>query len=643
MITYNMKHYYIIFAILNASEINPVSSKELSKQLSLSDKTIQNNITLLNEYCRQHGFEIISKSGNGFYPLINDELKASRLKQNLAIYFSKNYLTQSSNSLQIAIFILYILSKDTPISINDLCDKFYFSKSTIYTYLAKATHNLDYSGNITVVNDAKGIYTIADEFYKRYYIASSLANDTFLYDLDMIFGYDFHFLKPESRQTLKVIQLLQKYNFSLNDERFERFLIYLTYSHYRYLHKYSLNPKPFNHIDQFHGLLELDLARDLTNTLGLSFSKDPVEITTLAALLLVFNDKPSPINAIRYGTVFFRDIETLYASIDTYIKQLSPEFRTIPNYQNNLIQLIYHVYFLHKFDLFSCNFNNFELNLIQTPNALIRYMARLLTRSFSNYYGIRMGHRNASYVCLFCQNMLYSLQMERSDLQILLILKEGNLFSEYIVKWLYNHLQPKPYAIKQMSLYEANIADLHQYDLILTDYNQLDTIQSQYSLYKINTPIDSHCEYVNEYYRICNQRNINIDQLLRLFSHIEIHDHCSIVNTEGFLTQLDTDLDGLGNIPIREIRKLGRPINYYADHKILIVPYLYKNHDEHENIMAIYFNHERLKMKYSVMVFFSLYCDFTLSSLLKIMNISNEFCVNPTLFYEIQRQLSKSK
>lgn len=642
MVIYDIRNFYIIYSLLNAEEQHPISSNKLSEELSLSNKTIQNSIMHMSEYCEEHGFHIISKSGNGFYCKIFDVEKASFLRQNLTIYFSKNHLVLENDSLELGNLIIYILNKDSPVTVTDLCDKFYFSKSKIYSYISKAAYYVNGSG-MELVNDRnKGIIIHGDEFVKRMYIASCIGRSIFQYDIENLFGSNFHFTANQQVITNKIIHILRIFEISLDDEKFNAFLVYLTYSNFRY-QRYDLLETKTECIHNVIECREYLCAKELAKILSLSYKDDDKELAGVAAYLLTYNDHIDVINVDRYGEYYYSGILALYEHLNAYTINLNKEFSTIPEYQSTLMQLAYHNYFLSTFHIISCSFTLIEYNLAITSNALIRYLTRLLCAQISDYFNENLSYYHSVYVTLFAQNLLYSVQLEKTDIQILLILKEGNAFCGYIINWLKNHLKPTPAIIEHLNLAQVATTNLDKYDLILTNYSNLDYVQQHYKVYKISDPLDDDSSFINEYFHISNMRNISLEQLIHHFSELNVYKDCQISNTNDFIQRVDNDLDGYGDIPFRQLRKLSSPINYYSGNKVLVVPFLYQEKGKHENILSIYFNDKKKHQKYDILVFFSMYSNFGIISLIRIMNICNEFSLHPDVFYRLEKYLSSNK
>jgi len=635
---YNIKHYYILYAILSADEKHAISSKQLSEELSLSNKTIQSSILLLHDYANNYGFEIVSKSGSGFYPRIYDKYKVASLKQNLAIYFSRNFIIEDNDALKVCDFSIYIAARDIPLSVNKLCDKFFLSKSTVYAYLSKTRILMDRPGMQLVNDSGKGIFVECNEFIKRAYIAFCLANNIFQYDLDFLFGYDFHFFNKSTAYSVKLITLLKKYNISFTDDKYNILTFYISYSNYRYQHNHLISDDYLR--DSVSNFKEYQIAKELARTLNLFYSQDKYELAALASYIITFKDNVGLKNKQDCGDLYDEVIE-LYEYLKQYLTGLSSDIAFISDFESSLFKLSFFICALYRYDFYIHNLTNIYLNNLDTPNALVRYMARLITARINEYFGKKIAHKHTNAICLFCQNLLYSAQKERSDIRILMILKEGGNYKNYVVSWLNEHLIPKPIVIDQMSLYEANIYNIDQYDIILSDYKNLNSVQINRKVHFISDPIDKHCAFLDEYYNISNKRCMSFGDIIDCFESIKVYRDCQLERTENFLVRLDSDLDGYGNIPIREVRKLGYPINYYGGNKVLIVPYIYREQHEHKRILCIYFNDNKKVRKYDILVFFSLYADYSMGSLSEIMNLCNEFYVNPDIFSCIANHISK--
>lgn len=636
----DMKEYYLLYMLLDTTEQTPLSSAFLSKLLSLSNKSIQNSIAVLKPFCKQKGFVILSKAGAGFYCHVLDPVKTTEFKLQLTIYFSKTHLVFGDSGLEEGKFALFLVDRKQPISINALCDQFYFSKSKIYSYISTIKGMLSQAGLELVNERNRGVWVDGPEFIRRCYMAACLGNSLFYYDLSAMFQYDFHFIPKNPALAPRILQVLHQNGLSLDDEQFNSFLLYLTYSQYRYLRHCLLQEFDEEEISNLAQCPEYSCARQIAQLLSCPYSNDPVELAGIAAFLLCSDARLENVSPDHYGKVHFEGIRDLFQHLNTYLLSLSGSFQNIAEYTPSLWQLSARLYFLYHFDVASHSFANTSYNPNISSNALIRYLSRLLAEQIADYFEEQMSYIPATCVCNFIQNLLYSIPQEKNDIRLLLILKRGVLQNDYISTWLRKHLKPEPLQIDFMSLIESSTANLNYYDLILTDYENLDRVQENYKVYHITDPIDQDTSFVNEYYRISNMRNISLERIVHYFSRILIKWDCSIENTRSFLEIAESDLDGYGDIPFRMVRRRGRPFNYYSGNNILVVPHIFKEGPDNENVLAIYFNDKKKHLKYDVMVFFSAKSSYEVDALVRLMNLCNEFCVHPEVFEKLAGYLS---
>lgn len=633
----DLKTYYIIYVLLGTSEARPISSKYLSDYLSMSNKTIQTTILGLKDYCNDNGFEIIAKAGYGFYIRVTEEKKMKELYHALNLFFSNTYIIGNKDDILIANFILYLLQRETPISLAGLEDTFFLSQSTVYAYLNKTKEYLSES-KIELINDKKkGIYTNGDEFIKRMFIANCLSSNLFQYDLTVLFGKDFYFLRRGTEQMAVMLRTLREYGLWMDDENCNIFSVYLSYAEFRYRQGHRLRELLIEK-EELEERKELKIVKQLIRQLHLSLGEDQREIAAIAAFLLTFNDAKTEAFPERYE----EGIQDLENYLDQFMKKQAPQLQGITIYRDSIRKLSVRYFFLNEFGLLDCGLSTLRYNFTQIPNAVSRYIGRLLMKQIKRYFGCSVNHRFAAYACLFAQNLIYMAEQEVKDMKLLLILKDGQMFSDYVVRMLKALLKPTPVKMDCVSLMEAEIMELDEYDLILSDYEYLNHVQSHYEVYRLDNPLERNVSFINEYYRSSRQINVTIENIMEQFSYIKVYENCRLESTQSFLNQVDADLDGRGEIPFHEVSRLGSPINYYGGKRTLIVPYLYRpEEEEHENILTIYFNEEGLHLKYNTMVFFSHSSDFGLKSLRQLADMCNEFYSNPAVFQKIIHALRK--
>lgn len=101
------------------------TSKALAEQLKVSSRTIRNDISLLNQELKKNGAYIESKARHGMLLHITNEAAYHTYYQNL---MNSSPINKDNRIVQI---IEYLLTLEDSVTMDDLCDIFYVSRSTM--------------------------------------------------------------------------------------------------------------------------------------------------------------------------------------------------------------------------------------------------------------------------------------------------------------------------------------------------------------------------------------------------------------------------------------------------------------------------------------------------------------------------------
>jgi hypothetical protein len=626
MIIYDTRSFYILHRLLNSDIRHPVSSNALSEVLCQSKKTIQGSIVSLEDFAREHGFQIISKSGNGFYSLITDKKKAAKLKSSLNVYFTNNHTNTGSTNLRTGYLAIYILNQSHPVTIHALAERFCVSNATIYNDL-KLLSILLSSSQIQLIQDKTGLYVITDEFKRRIWMSTVLTNSLYQYGFEEILNHRYHFIERQSAQLQTVLTILRQYGMSIG-EHVHSLLFYMNYSNERYLRYDRLHTEASANTSLSH-LAEYQCACALVSALKLALRESSAELSMITACLLVYNDTLEAVTPERYGD-YCEEILQLYHYLDSFLSELAPELTACPEpYHEALSALARQFYFLHEFHLLDSSLTAQKHNFTQSNNALVKHLSRMMCDALYRYFHIKVSHANAGYICLFFNDLLYSAPFLKEDIRLLLITKTEKAYNHYLLSWLDTHLTPRPCHIEQMSFAEASISCLDQYDMILTSYDNLKQIQGKYTTYRVANPPDFDSMLFSQYYQISNAKSFTPQNTLSFFSDAYFFPGCHFNTTKDFLLDLGKQQKILGNIPIYNLLDTYEPINYYVGHNTIVIPFLYKEFAAYRDILMICQNDEREHLKYSTLIFFSKYTDYSLSDLVKLLNLCQELSENP--------------
>lgn len=157
---------------------NYISSSQLAKQLDVSNKTVRNDLDLIEPFLAQYDMSLERKTGYGI--LLNcSEKQRHQLKMLLASYDQEPDLTPKIRQDAIALTLL----TEANYNMDDLSELFYISKSSVYSDI-KAIEKLFLYYHITLERDEdKTFYLTGKERALRNAIFDLLAKEQTLHIL----------------------------------------------------------------------------------------------------------------------------------------------------------------------------------------------------------------------------------------------------------------------------------------------------------------------------------------------------------------------------------------------------------------------------------------------------------------------------
>ncbi len=109
----------------------PVSTSDLSVQLDCAINTIRKEVLYINDVIREYGIEIGSKSSIGLYVEILDNSTGKEYLESLKKKFDRFERMHAKYNTNTYFLVRYLLAKNGKVSITDLCDLLYCSRSKI--------------------------------------------------------------------------------------------------------------------------------------------------------------------------------------------------------------------------------------------------------------------------------------------------------------------------------------------------------------------------------------------------------------------------------------------------------------------------------------------------------------------------------
>ncbi|EGJ27505.1 BglG family transcription antiterminator [Streptococcus porcinus] len=181
-----------------------VTSKELSKHLACSDRTVRTYIKSLISFIEQEkGLQIVSKQGHGYQLELENEADYLNI-------VSENHIQVGTENIDINDRHNFIINKlifeQEEILFEDLMDQLYVSRSTLSSDFKKIRHELAHYDLKIESRANKGVYVSGAEHDKRHFIMDYFFSGYFLKNIHQYIGDDF-FKLPISFEELTIIVL----------------------------------------------------------------------------------------------------------------------------------------------------------------------------------------------------------------------------------------------------------------------------------------------------------------------------------------------------------------------------------------------------------------------------------------------------
>lgn len=152
----------------------PISGNILSWKMAVGPKTLKKEIDLINDYCRDYGCEIVSKSGEGYYLSVydNDLYEAFHHRVTQKYYESCYYRNEQSERLHLVIRLLLTNRKTHTFELADYC---LCSESTLNRDMKRIRNRLKEYGLQLVGRPNHGLELVGSEWKIRIALLSEYA------------------------------------------------------------------------------------------------------------------------------------------------------------------------------------------------------------------------------------------------------------------------------------------------------------------------------------------------------------------------------------------------------------------------------------------------------------------------------------
>lgn len=442
-----MKRWQTILQLLSKDEFTTAES--LAAKLEVSSRTVRNDIAWLNKDLKKYGAVILAKSRKGFLLQITDEEAYS--------YFFNRLKNQDlvSEDNRVQQLLEYLLMAADAVKIEDLCDIFFVSRSTVKNDLKKVRKRLQKYGIYLDYRANQGLKVIGNEQQLRLCLARSKMEDS------VQFGK-----QNDSLEIIKRIIQRQadKYKFGISDFSINNLAIhiYIALNRLQSGRMIELIDSAKKEVAQSADLdMALAIVDDLETVYNVQFPQS--EIYYL--LLHLSSKKIISLDSLTANTVVSDDI---YKMVLTMLEQVNLVFKIDFRYDLELITLLslhlvsFQVRILHDLSSY-----NPMMDEIRHHYTLAYNMATIACEKLEEKYHKKITLDEIAYIALHFNVALEKKRTKKKE-KVLIVCGEGRANSELLVYQVQKHFGNQLTITGTINLFQLDKVNFKQIDYVLS-------------------------------------------------------------------------------------------------------------------------------------------------------------------------------
>lgn len=428
-----------------------ITGSKLAQICKISDKTLRNEIKLLQAYIVEYGGQIISVPSQGYHFNILDEVRFALFQKQL-IYKG----SAPNNPIERAYYIIaYLLQRTDPIKIDDLSELLYIERTTVSRDLKYVRECLTrFSLDLTII-PKQGIIISGSEFHWRLCMAEYVYHKPHLITCP---------LQRDEACVKQIEDCLQRDGIVLSHMSLQNLLIHMQVQMDRSeLHRIDITEMDGDRLClEYEFLVAIDLAKIIQENYAISLSQE--ECCYLAIHLL--GKRINSISAVEscINDSLLPEVEQLLKAIFEHIEQ-----RFHIDFKEDLYlrkALGIHIIPMLERLKFHTYLRNPLLYEIKQKYLLSCLIARELMQFLAPAY-INLDDEIA-YIALHIQYALERKNRQKSKKRVLVINDHSGAATELLNFYLlkrFNEVMSLKYTIYSHDLQKYNMED---YDLIIT-------------------------------------------------------------------------------------------------------------------------------------------------------------------------------
>lgn len=458
----SQRHVEILKVIWNSSDTF-ITSKEIAKQVNVSDKTIRKDIIIINSEIDNRIAKIISKSGSGFNLEIKNEGLLYDLLEDNTLSDSQMTTIQEPKDRQLYVLKLLLFEKDY-VLVNNLADELFVSRSTISKDISEIKKTLkDYELTIDSLPH-KGIYVSGEEQRKRHFILNYFFISRFKNDLESLFNEE-NFMQDITIDEIYIIVLdeVRESSFKVSDYALNNIVLHISLSIKRIQDGFEFEKNVDDPIELSKGTLEMSnrILEQIENIVGFEFPEEETNYLSLYFQKTKYNhySEKTPIQS--------KLERQLYDVLKTIDKETGYEMKEDRVLYDGLLTHMKQLLFRMNQDKKSINplLDEIKEKYSDTLQLTKKYLSKMPLLKNKQLDDDEWG-----YLTLHLVAYIERFKSE-SKLKVLVVCATGVGSSQMLKARLENEFGSKINIIDVISYYEINDELLNEVDLIISSIN----------------------------------------------------------------------------------------------------------------------------------------------------------------------------
>lgn len=620
---------WVDILLLLETEDNYITSKEISKRMGVTSRTVRDDIKKLKDCLREFPLEILSKKRYGYKLIIQCKEEWEQFKKNLkqvGSVLDTNPVTPEDRQRYI---VKRLIDSNDCIKLENLMEELYVSESTIKNDL-KNVKSILQKYNIRVLKCNKGLFAEGHEINKRFCISDYLIYRNAIDEnliADFLSGMGKNFSNADFKKVKNIIlQILNSEKMVVTDDVLIKIATHILISLYR-VRCGKFMDIPEENLEKLKKEHEYKLSERIIESIEQEFQlKLPEDETAYATLHLLGNRLGKKNEGLPPDLIDFLGEDIFQLSLEI-TRKIGEKFQWLELEKDEI--LIYGLG-LHLKELltrltYQMNIRNPYLKNIKIKYPLAFEAGVIAAKVVESKTGFQIGEHEIGFLALHIGAALERLpnHFKYENKKVALVCASGMATSELLLTKLSQVMDSKYYLIGTYPLYQLDELMKQKPDIILTTV----PIEEELSVPVIQVPAildDRDIPEIKQSLESAEKKNREFSQFLRedlFFSSLQTKTKTETIEyltkamlEKGYITEKTKasiiEREQISATAIGNMVAIPHPIEAHANHSVVSVGILDQKiqwaPNEEVSLVFVIVLEEKLRPKFQA-IFSTLY------------------------------------